>query len=182
MSRYVKWAQKEHSERRRIAALLPAGLVFLILLPYVILVLGPKLDARLGWQGFYSGAVNIILGTLMMIVGGIFALWSIYAQMTRGRGTPLPVMPTQELLISGPFRYCRNPMTLGTILAYLGLGIIAGTVAGCGIVLLFGALLLVYLKRFEEKELAERFGEPYLKYKREVPFIVPRRPKKPRTG
>ena len=179
MSRYMKWAQKEHSERRRILALLPAGLVFLILLPYVILVLGPNLDARLGMQGFYVGVINIILGGVMMIVGGFFALWSIYAQMTRGRGTPLPLMPTQELLIRGPFAYCRNPMTLGTILAYLGLGIMAGTVCGCAIVLTLAALLLFYLKRFEERELAERFGDPYLRYKQQVPFIIPRLPKKP---
>ncbi len=120
---------------RRILALLPAGLVFLILLPYVILVLGPNLDARLGLQGFYVGVINIILGGVMMIVGGFFALWSIYVADDRGRGTPLPLMPTQELLIRGPFAYCRNPMTLGTILAYLGLGIMAGTVCGCAMVL-----------------------------------------------
>jgi protein-S-isoprenylcysteine O-methyltransferase Ste14 len=178
MSRYVKFAQKEHSEKQRIVALLPAGLLFLILLPYVIIVGGSSLDQRLGLQGFYSGAVNIILGGLMMIIGGIFALWSIYAQFTRGRGTPLPVMPTQELLITGPFRYCRNPMTLGTILAYLGLGVVAGTVAGCVIVLALGAGLIFYLKRFEERELAERFGDPYLRYKQEVPFIIPRPPKR----
>jgi protein-S-isoprenylcysteine O-methyltransferase Ste14 len=178
MSRYVKFAQKEHSERRRIVALLPAGLLFLILLPYVIIVLGPRLDQRLGLQGFYYGAVNIIVGGLMMLAGFFFAFWSIYDQFTRGRGKPLPVMPTQELLVNGPFRYCRNPMTLGTILAYLGLGIGVGTVAGCAIVLALGAGLVYYLKRFEERELAERFGEPYLRYKREVPFIIPRPPKK----
>jgi len=38
--------------------------------------------------------------------------------------------------------------------------------------------LLVYLKRLEEGELAERFGEAYLAYKREVPFIIPRLPKR----
>ena len=88
-------------------------------------MLGSNLDARLGLQGFYVGVINIILGGVMMIVGGFFAMWSIYAQLTRGRGTPLPLMPTQELLIRGPFAYCRNPMTFGTILAYLGLGIMA---------------------------------------------------------
>jgi protein-S-isoprenylcysteine O-methyltransferase Ste14 len=177
MSRYVKWAQKEHSEGSRVAAMLLAGVVFIFLLPYVILVVGPSLDQRLGIEGFYFGVVNIVLGGLMMIVGGTFALWSIYAQLTRGRGTPLPVMPTQELLISGPFRYCRNPMTLGTILLYLGLSILVGTVAGVGIVLVLGSLLIIYLKRFEERELEERFGEAYLAYKRETPFIIPRRPK-----
>jgi protein-S-isoprenylcysteine O-methyltransferase Ste14 len=178
MSRYSKWAQKEHSPGKRAVALLPAGVIFLFILPYVILVVGPRLDQRLGLEGFSVGAVNIILGGLMMLAGGIFGLWSVYMELERGRGTPLPVMPTQELLTGGPFRYCRNPMTLGTILAYLGLGIMAGTVAGVAIVLLLGASLLFYLKRFEEDELEERFGEAYLAYKREVPFIIPRLPKK----
>jgi protein-S-isoprenylcysteine O-methyltransferase Ste14 len=65
-------------------------------------------------------------------------------------------------------------MTLGTILAYLGIAVDVGTVAGTGLVLSLSASLLVYLKRLEEGELAERFGEAYLAYKREVPFIVPR--------
>ena len=99
-------------------------------------------------------------------------------QFDRGRGTPLPVLPTQELLIKGPFRYCRNPMTLGTILAYSGIGIWAGTIAGVGFVLCLGLLLVLYLKGIEENELAERFGEAYLQYKREVPFMIPRIPHK----
>ncbi len=88
------------------------------------------------------------------------------------------MMPTQELLTRGPFRYCRNPMTLGTILAYSGLGIAAGTISGVGLVLCFGAFLVLYIKGIEEKELAERFGEAYLVYKRETPFLIPRLPKR----
>jgi protein-S-isoprenylcysteine O-methyltransferase Ste14 len=65
-------------------------------------------------------------------------------------------------------------MTLGTILAYLGIAIGVGTTAGVAFVLGLASLLIVYLKRLEEGELAERFGEPYLVYKRDVPFIIPR--------
>jgi len=35
-------------------------------------------------------------------------------------------------------------------------------------------LLVTYLKRLEEGELAERFGASYLAYRRDVPFIIPR--------
>jgi len=178
MSRYVKWAQKEHGEGTRLAAMLLAGVVFLILLPLVVVRVGPALDQLLGLPGLEIGALNYLLGGLLLVVGLFFGLWSNYVQMTRGRGTPLPIMPTQELLTKGPYRYCRNPMTLGTILAYLGLGVMAGTVSGIILVLGFGALLVLYLKRMEESELAERFGEAYLQYKREVPFIIPRRPKR----
>ena len=178
MSRYVKWAQKEHGRGTYIAAMLLAGVVFLILLPWIIIRIGPALDRLLGLPSFAIGATNYFIGGLLVVVGLFFGLWSNYVQMTRGRGTPLPVLPTQELLTQGPYRYCRNPMTFGTILAYLGLGVMAGTVSGIILVLVFGACLVLYLKRMEESELAERFGEAYLQYKREVPFIIPRRPKK----
>jgi len=39
------------------------------------------------------------------------------------------------------------------------------------------ALLLSYVKFIEEKELAARFGAEYLAYKRETPFILPRKPR-----
>jgi len=178
MSRYVKWAQKEHGGGTYIAAMLLAGVVFLILLPLVVIRVGPYLDSLLGLPSIQFGAVNYIAGGLLLVVGLFFGLWSNYVQLTRGRGTPLPVLPTQELLTQGPYRYCRNPMTFGTILAYLGLGVAAGTIAGILLVLGFAACLVLYLKRMEEKELAERFGEAYLQYRREVPFIIPRPPKR----
>lgn len=179
MSLYSKWAKREHSLGRRIAASLVAGVLFLILLPYGIVTGGPALDRLLGRPSFRLGRVNDLIGGLLVAVGLCLGWWSILMQLTRGRGTPLPLMPTQELLTKGPFRYCRNPMTLGTVLAYLGIAIIAGTSAGIGLVTGFAALLLLYLKRIEEGELTERFGEAYRTYKREVPFIIPKRPKRP---
>jgi len=119
-----------------------------------------------------------MIGGLLTILGFSLGFWSVDTQLTRGRGTPLPVMPTQELLTEGPFHYCRNPMTLGATLAYLGMAVAARTVAGTALVLSLAATLLVYLKRLEEGELAERFGEAYLAYKRETPFIIPRLPRR----
>ncbi len=173
-SRYASWAQREHSEATRIAVLLLAGPVFLGLLPFLVAGVGPRLDRRLGLPPLRIGRVNRILGGLLTVLGFSLGFWSIVVQLTRGRGTPLPVMPTQELLTEGPFRYCRNPMTLGTILAYLGMAVAVGTKAGTLLVLSLACSLLVYLKRLEEGELAERFGEAYLAYRRETPFIVPR--------
>ena len=178
MSRYSKWAQKEHSEAARIIALLPAGILFLILIPYLLLVVSPSLDARLGLDILSPSPASLIIGGFLLAVGLAFAQWSIFIQFTHGRGTPLPIMPTQRLITTGPFQYCRNPMTLGTIIAYLGLSIAAATIVGMLFIVALATLLLVYLKRVEEKELAERFGEDYQAYRRDVPFIIPRIPRR----
>jgi protein-S-isoprenylcysteine O-methyltransferase Ste14 len=84
------------------------------------------------------------------------------------------MMPTQKLLIDGPFKQCRNPMTFGTISAYLGVGILAGSVSSIVLVLFIGGLLLTYLKKVEEQELEMRFGEEYVEYKKTTPFFFPR--------
>lgn len=177
MSRFTRWASAERSEGARIVALIPAALVLLVLFPFVIIVECPKLDRQLHLNVFGAGLPTLVFGGVLVAAGMALGLWSNYVQFTLGRGTPLPMMPTQELLTSGPYRYCRNPMTLGTLLAYLGMSTAAATVTGTGLVLLFGGLLVLYLKRVEEKELAERFGDDYLKYMREVPFIIPRMPR-----
>ena len=178
MSQFTRWAEKERGPGVRIVALILAGVLFVVLLPYLIIVVCRRLDRRLHLDRLKPGPAFLMIGAMLVAAGMALALWSVAAQVTRGRGTPLPVLPTQHLLTSGPFRYCRNPMTLGTILAYLGVSIAAATVVGAASVLVFGGLLVLYLKRVEEKELAERFGEDYMTYMREVPFIVPRMPRK----
>jgi protein-S-isoprenylcysteine O-methyltransferase Ste14 len=155
-----------------------AAVVFLVLLSLAVTGGGASLDRRFGIPQLDLGLANHILGGALALVGLFFGFWSIGDQLIHGRGTPLPVMPTQELLTQGPFRYCRNPMTQGTVLAYSGLGLAARTVSGIGLVLCFGALLLLYIKNIEEKELAERFGDAYLAYERDVPFLLPRPPRR----
>ena len=177
MSRYARWARHEHSEAARITVLtLLAGPIILGLLPFLVAVAGPRVDRRLGLPRPGIGTVIRLLGGLLTVLGFSVGFWSVHAQVTRGRGTPLPVMPTQELLTEGPFRHCRNPMTLGTILAYLGMAVAARTISGMVLVLAVAASLVTYLKCLEERELAERFGDAYLAYKRETPFLVPRLP------
>ena len=163
MSRYYKFAQKEHPLAVRIVASLFAGGIIVYLIPRFIINQGRALDAWLGLPDLYFGAINLILGGLLALAG-IEPRPVVHLRPVRARrGTPLPLMPTQELLVSGPFRYCRNPMTLGTILFYLGVAIAAGTLCGALIALLIGAGLITYLKRFEERELEERFGEAYVR-------------------
>jgi protein-S-isoprenylcysteine O-methyltransferase Ste14 len=154
--------------------MIPLAPVFLGLLPFLVAGVGPRMDRRLGLPPLAGGGASRIAGALLVVLGYSLAFWTIDAQLNRGRGTPLPVMPTQELLTDGPFHYCRNPMTLGAILAYVGLALVARTTSGAAFVLTLTAVLLTYLTRLEEGELLERFGDAYEAYKQDTPFIIPR--------
>jgi protein-S-isoprenylcysteine O-methyltransferase Ste14 len=178
MNRFTKWAEREYPITARILALIPAGLLIVVLIPYLLIRTGPTIDRALGLPSFQLGLPGLIAGGISILIGMVYALWSIISQMTRASGTPLPVMPTQKLLISPPFNQCRNPMTLGTILVYLGLGLLLGSTTGMVLVVLISFLLIGYLKFIEEKELEARFGEEYLAYKAQTPFIIPRLTKK----
>ena len=86
----------------------------------------------------------------------------------------MPLMATQKLIIRPPYSYCRNPMALGAIVMYLGVAILFGSMGSVVLVLLGTGLLLTYIKRIEEREMEIRFGQEYLKYKKQTPFLIPR--------
>ena len=173
MEIFKKWQQQNDSPKKRVRALLLGVLIFPTLIPAIMIFLLPRLDRRLGMPSFAHGLATTLPGLLLILLGGVLALWTIYIQVSLAAGTPFPTLPTQKLLILGPFKWCRNPMTLGTILAYGGLAVLLGSVSGLLFVALMAALLIIYLKTIEEKELAARFGEEYLVYKNSTPFILP---------
>lgn len=172
--RFLKQTQHEYSPRQRLIALAVAAVFFLGLFPFVLVMLGTSIDRWLGWPPIRYGPLNLIFGCLFIAAGWLFAMWSIYAQFTQGRGTPLPLMATQKLVVQPPFTYCRNPMTLGTIVMYLGVAILFGSIGAAVLVFLGVVLLLTYIKRVEEKELEIRFKEDYPEYKKQTPFLIPR--------
>jgi protein-S-isoprenylcysteine O-methyltransferase Ste14 len=172
--RLLKQTSREYGPRARLALLAVAGVVFLVILPWALVSLGARLDRALGWPALRYPPANAILGGLMVLAGWLLGLWTNYVQFTLGRGTPVPVMATQQLIVRPPYAYCRNPMALGAIVAYLGVCVVAGS-PGAGLLWLLGAVaLLTYIRLVEEKEMVARFGEAYLAYRRRVPFIIPR--------
>lgn len=178
MKRFRKWAEREHSARERIIALFFECLFFTVIIPLLFAAAASYLNRWLPLPRLAFWPVNPILGTLLIVSGGLLALWSVQIQFTLGRGTPAPVMPTRKLIKQGPYSYCRNPMTLGTSVFYLGVGVLLGSLWIIGFSLAFLVLLITYVKAIEEKELESRFGEEYREYKRLTPFLIPR----PRRG
>jgi len=175
MNVFLRWARASRTVGQRVAFLALGGVVFLGILPLVLLSLS-RWEVLGGGDALLRPPVSLVLGCLLIPGGGALALWSIAVQVDQGSGTPLPMAPTQRLLASGPFAWCRNPMALGTILAYTGLSLAIGSLASLLLVALLGGLLLLFIKRVEERELALRFGNDYLAYRASTPFLMPRRP------
>jgi len=173
-ARFLQQAKHEYSPRQRIALLLVAGLVFLVVLPYILVVLSATLDVWLSLPRFAHSFITPLAGGLMIVGGWLLGIWANYAQFTIGRGTPVPLMATQRLIVQPPYTYCRNPMALGAIVMYLGESVVLGSFSAVGLVLLGATGLLTYIKRIEEQELVARFGEDYRQYKQRTPFLIPR--------
>jgi protein-S-isoprenylcysteine O-methyltransferase Ste14 len=174
LNRYKKWAEREYTKKQRIVALFFAGMLLAVAVPFFLVVASPYIDRFLHLPRFVYGPINPTIAVLLIGAGWLFAMWAIKVQFSFAKGTPLPMMPTQKLVIRRPYTYCRNPMSLGTIILYLGIAVWIGSLSSVGLTLVFAALLMVYNKLIEERELVERFGREYLEYKKRAPFLIPR--------
>lgn len=167
-------ASHEYSPKQRFVVLLLLGPIFLFVLPYLFHRLGARLDRWLRWPPILYRPFNLILGWLLILPSWLLAMWSVVSQFDIGRGTPVPLMATQKLIVQPPYTFCRNPMALGAIGMYLGVAILFRSIGAVILVLLSAGLLLLYIKRVEEEEMATRFGQDYPAYKQRTPFLIPR--------
>ena len=153
--------------------MLPVGIFIVIVMPFIIVQRTPEIDALLNLK-LLNGTLYSIAGILMISTGLPLALWTVYVQMVRGFGTPVPVFPPKKLFVNGPYQYCRNPMALGIFIYYIGICLCFGNYTSFMIVAAFITLITLMIKFIEEPELERRFGKTYKEYKARVPFIIPR--------
>ena len=90
-----------------------------------------------------------------------------------GAGTPLPLDQTNNLVVTGPYHYVRNPMAI----AGIGQGVsIAAIYQSVPILIysLLGALVWhTVVRPMEEQDMIGRFGEAYVEYRQRVSCWIP---------
>jgi protein-S-isoprenylcysteine O-methyltransferase Ste14 len=108
------------------------------------------------------------LGLALLLTGTAVTLWCIHSFATRGNGTLSPADPTRKLVVSGLYRYSRNPMYVGVTLMLLG---------DCFILQSQGAWIYsglvfvafnIFILGFEEPRLRRDFREEYKIYCNQV--------------
>jgi protein-S-isoprenylcysteine O-methyltransferase Ste14 len=118
-------------------------------------------------------------GIILTVAGGVLVLWCFGIFVVVGRGTPSPLDPPAQFVAVGPYRYVRNPIHIGQVILFTGLGLCLSSVS----ILLFALAWLLfchlYVVYVEEPSLKRKFGTTYEKYfsavHRWVPNIGPGR-------
>ncbi len=151
------------------------SLVFLVLAPGTVAGLVPW------WISGYRFAppspetwVLRIAGGLLVAAGLGFLLDCFLRFTLKGLGTPAPIAPPQRLVVSGYYRYVRNPMYVAVLGIVIGQALLFGNPA----LLAYGALVwfcfYVFVTGFEEPVLRKTFGAEYATYCAHVPRWIPR--------
>lgn len=127
------------------------------------------------WSGSAPGLdARDVVGAVLVVVGALVVTVCFVQFVVEGRGTPMPAAPTESLVVSGIYRYVRNPM-------YVGVGaVIAGQALAFqswGCLAWFAVVALAFagfVHGYEQPTLSRTHGESYDRYRRAVPGWWPR--------
>ena len=148
------------------------SLLFFILAPGMVAGLIPLALLRSGPQiqtGFLS-----YLAFPLWLIGAATLIWCFWDFLVKGRGTPAPIDPPKELVISGLYNYVRNPMYVGVLLVIIGHFLWFGYWN----LLIYAIVVFVgfnaFVTYYEEPTLKRKFGASYEDYLKRVPRWIPR--------
>src|SRR5215813_10973023 len=159
---------------RRILAIVGSA-IFLVIAPGIVAgyvpwrICGWRVEAPL------LGISSLRLAGVLLIASGLPVLLGSFARFAlQGLGTPAPIFPTRHLVVSGLFRYVRNPMYVAVVSLILGQGLFFGSVRvlAYGIAVWVGFYLFVLI--YEEPTLRNAYGPEYEEFCANVPRWIPR--------
>ena len=155
------------------------GLLFLVLMPLGLYRLSRAFDHLTSIQLIPITGLRLTMAVGLSLFGLLFALWSGVVQNIVGRGGPLEVAgievspKTQNLVVTGPYKYTRNPMLFGACVYYYAVAVYLNSVIAVAAVVLFMTFMLILVKLTEEPRLLKEFGKDYEEYRQRVSMFVP---------
>ena len=112
-----------------------------------------------------------VAGLAVLVASTLFALW---ARLSLGTSWSIDarVGGDRRLRTSGPYSITRHPIYTGLLGMLLGSSLLAGL--GMWVVLVPLGLIVFELRiRLEERLLLATFGDDYVRYRRDVPQLIP---------
>ena len=155
----------------RVRNALGSGL-FLVVAPGVVAGLIPWWLT--GWEAGTTRPPLQVLGAFLLVAGVIVLVDAFVRFVVEGIGTPAPIAPTQRLVVGGLYRHVRNPMYLAVGVTIVGQALLLGRPILLLYAAAFAAVVLAFVRGYEEPPLARQFGVEYEDYRRAVPGWRPR--------
>ncbi len=143
------------------------------LLPITIVAIIPSAIMFFTKEDVVFKQASIIIGAIFFALGLSLLVCTVRMFETAGKGTLAPWLPPRKLIVAGPYKYVRNPMISGVFFMLIGIWLVF---LNFWILVWAVSVVIVntiYFKLSEEPGLVKRFGEEYLKYRREVPMWIP---------
>lgn len=154
---------------------LPGAVLFFALAPGTVAALIPY--ALTGWrvEGAFTGsAMGCVVGAVL-ILGGVASLVESFARFALvGLGTPAPVAPPTQLVVSGQYRHVRNPMYVAILAIVLGQALVLGSIRLAAYAVLVWLVFHAWIVWYEEPKLTRTFGPSYRAYREKVRRWWPR--------
>lgn len=149
---------------------IPLGLIFAVGIPYILSLLDPYLLViQIG--------VARLLGVPLVVGGATFTTYSVIYLHRRCGGMTAPTPGQQaaaRLVDTGPYAVVRHPQQAGYLLLLFGMSVVLSSPITFVYALLSTLLVVIMVRRVEERRMLERHGEKYAEYQRQVPQLVPR--------
>jgi protein-S-isoprenylcysteine O-methyltransferase Ste14 len=121
-----------------------------------------------------AAEVTRVIGTILILAGVPGVVDSFGRFALTGLGTPAPVAPPVNLVVTGLYRHVRNPMYVGLLSIIFGQALLLGN----GWLLLYGAVFWLachaFVVVYEEPRLERSFGAHYEAFRANVPRWIPR--------
>ena len=160
---------------RHVIAFMNFPILMTIIVPSYILykydvLIAPKLIGRQS----LANTLRKLVGLILIAIGLSLLVETNRLFHTKGKGTLAPYDPPQYLVIEGPYQYIRNPMLFGVYSILFGQVIVFKSKYLFVWMILFVFCTTIMHKYFEESILTRKFGQQYLDYCNNVPFIIPR--------
>ncbi len=158
--------------------------IFFCVAPGLVAGVGP--GAIADWQigpSFLGFGFFRVIGVMLIIIGAAGLLESIARFAVKGRGTPAPFASPSTLVVSGLYRYVRNPMYVAIVAAILGQALLFGSIRVLGYMGVVWCLFHLFVVKCEEPMLRRQFGDSYSAYQAGVRRWWPRvKPWSPAEG
>jgi protein-S-isoprenylcysteine O-methyltransferase Ste14 len=123
---------------------------------------------------------TFIIGLIIILAGLSMLIHAVSIIIKIGKGTLAPWLPARKLVVTGMYRYVRNPMIIGVLIALAGESIALMSLKIFIWAVIFFTLNHLFFIIYEEPTLKKKFGDEYHEYKRNVPRWLPRvKPYKP---